>query len=164
LLYVPFSDPIRYFRDIWVPQAIKDIGASYDALVDLFASFENFLNRLSIYTGVPPTPALTNILVKIIVELLFTLALATKQVKQGRFSEFAWLVCQLTECNTEKFMKKLRGENDIEASFERLHRLTLDEVRATAAQTLEVVYGLIRHRRAVMDGENTLPVRLLACG
>jgi hypothetical protein len=74
--------------DICVPQAVKDISASYDALVDLFASFENFLNRLSIYTEVPPTPALTNVLVKIIVELLSTLALATKQVKQGRFSEF----------------------------------------------------------------------------
>ena len=38
--------------------------------------------------GVPPTPALTNVLVKIIVELLGTLALVTKEVKQGRFSEF----------------------------------------------------------------------------
>ena len=64
------------------------MGASYDALVDLFASFENFLSRLRIYTGIHPTPALTDILVKIIVELISTLALATKQVKQGRFSEF----------------------------------------------------------------------------
>ena len=62
--------------------------ASYDALVDLFASFENFLSRLNIYAEIPPTPALTNILVKIIVELISTLALATKQVKQRRFSEF----------------------------------------------------------------------------
>ena len=66
--------------------------ASYDALVDLFAFFENFLSRLSIYTGIPPTPALTSVLVKIIVELISTLALVTKQVKQGRFSEF-FLVC-----------------------------------------------------------------------
>ena len=73
--------------DIQVSQAVKEVSASYDALVDLFASFENFLGRLSIYTGIPPTPALTNILVKIIVELLSTLALATRQVKQGRFSE-----------------------------------------------------------------------------
>ena len=50
-------------------------------------------------------------------------------------------------------MKKLRGENDIEATLQRLDRLTLDEARATAAQTLEVVYGLVRHRKAVMDGE-----------
>jgi hypothetical protein len=50
-------------------------------------------------------------------------------------------------------VKKLRGENDIEATLQRLDRLTLDEARATAAQTLEVVYGLVRHRRVVMDGE-----------
>jgi hypothetical protein len=39
-------------------------------------------------------------------------------------------------------MKKLRGENDIEATLQRLDRLTLDETRATAAQTLEVVMVL----------------------
>lgn len=81
------SDPIC-LSDTQVLQAVKDVSASYDALVDLFASFENFLDRLRIYTGIPPTPALTNVLVKIIVELLSTLALATKQVKQGRFSTF----------------------------------------------------------------------------
>ena len=66
--------------------------ASYDALVDLFTSFENFLSRLSIYAAIPPTPAVANVLVKIIVELISTLALATKQVKQGRFSEFVMAV------------------------------------------------------------------------
>jgi hypothetical protein len=55
-------------------------------------------------------------------------------------------------------VKKLRGENDIEATIQRLDRLTLDEGRATAAQTLEVIYGLVRHRKAIMDGEKTLPV------
>jgi hypothetical protein len=68
------------------------MGASYDTLVDLFVSFENFLSRLSIYAEIPPAPALTNVLVKIIVELISTLALATKQVKQGRFSEFSLMV------------------------------------------------------------------------
>ncbi len=66
--------------------------ASYDALVDLFVSFENFLTRLSIYAEIPPTQALTNVLVKIIVEFISTLALVTKQVKQGRFSEFFLVV------------------------------------------------------------------------
>jgi hypothetical protein len=54
-------------------------------------------------------------------------------------------------------MKKLLGEKDIDATLQRLDRLTLDEVRATAAQTLEVVHGLIRHRRLIMDGEKFLP-------
>jgi hypothetical protein len=59
-------------------------------------------------------------------------------------------------------MKKLRGENDIEATLQRLDRLTLDEVRATAAQTLEVVHGLFRHRRVVMDGEKISHVPFFA--
>ena len=54
-------------------------------------------------------------------------------------------------------MKKLCGENDIEATLQRLDRLTLDEARATAAQTLDVVYGLVRHRKVVMDGKKILP-------
>jgi hypothetical protein len=86
LAVCPSPNLSAYTRDIQVPQAVKDISASYDALIDLFASFENFLGRLSIYTGVPPTTALTNVLVKIMTELLSTLALATKLVKQGRFS------------------------------------------------------------------------------
>ena len=53
-------------------------------------------------------------------------------------------------------MGKLRGEKDIEATIQRLDRLTLDEGRATAAQTLEVVCGLVQQKRAIMDGENSI--------
>jgi len=54
-------------------------------------------------------------------------------------------------------MGKFRGEKDIEATIQRLDRLTLDEGRATAAQTLEVVCGLVQQKRAIMDsdGENS---------
>lgn len=61
--------------------------SSYEALVDIFECIENFLRRLKIYTEVPPTPAMTDILGKIMVELLSVLALATKQINQGRFSK-----------------------------------------------------------------------------
>ena len=56
-------------------------------------------------------------------------------------------------------MKNVRGENEIETSLRRLDRLTSDEGRATGAQTLEVVYGLVRHRNVVLDGEKALLVR-----
>jgi hypothetical protein len=68
-------------------QAVKDVGASYDALVDLLESIELFLVRLDIYTRISPTAAMAGIIVKIMVELLSTLALVTKQVKQKRTSE-----------------------------------------------------------------------------
>ena len=60
---------------------------SYDALVDLLESIEHFLKRLDIYTRIPATAAMDEIVVKVMVELITTLALATKQVKQGKSSE-----------------------------------------------------------------------------
>ncbi|KAH9957766.1 hypothetical protein BC827DRAFT_1269963 [Russula dissimulans] len=61
--------------------AIKDISTRHDALVDLFESFEPFLRRLGIHTKVPSTTVMTEILVKILFELLSTLSLAIKQGK-----------------------------------------------------------------------------------
>jgi hypothetical protein len=66
---------------------VKGVIDSYDALIDLFESIETFLSRLDIYTRIPPTAALTEIVVKILAELLSTLALATRQIQQGRPSE-----------------------------------------------------------------------------
>ena len=63
--------------------------SSYDALLELIECLGNFLKRLEIYTTVPPTPILTEVIVKIMVELLSVLALASKQIKQGRFSKCA---------------------------------------------------------------------------
>lgn len=55
-----------------------------------------------------------------------------------------------------KLIKKLLGENDLEAVLQRLDRLTQDEARTTAAQTLKIVYSLLQNMRVVMDGEPTL--------
>ena len=57
---------------------------------------------------------------------------------------------------TEKFVKRLRGENDIEAVLQRLDRLTTEESRMTATQTMEVVNGLFKNMRVVMDGTEML--------
>jgi hypothetical protein len=146
---------IAHLRDIQAYQGFKGVIDSYDALVDLLESIENFLKCLDIYTKIPPTVAMTEIVVKILVELLSTLALATKQIKQGKPSEsvFREILYYLTQCNAEKLVKKLLGEKDVEAVLQRLDRLTQDEARITAAQTLEVVYGLIQNVRVVLDGE-----------
>jgi hypothetical protein len=58
-----------------------------------------------------------------------------------------------------KVVKEHLGEKDVEAVLQRLDRLTLDEAQATALQTLEVIYGLVRNHRIVMDGEQTYPPR-----
>jgi hypothetical protein len=68
-------------------QAASGVSSSYDDLLKLFESLGGFLKRLEIYTEIPPTPIMTGMVVKIIVELLSVLSLATKQIRQGRFSE-----------------------------------------------------------------------------
>ena len=66
ILWISFSKRRRYV------QAIKDVSTSHDALI------ENFLGRLVIYTKISPITAITEIIVKIRVELLSTLAFATQ--------------------------------------------------------------------------------------
>ena len=70
--------------DIRVNQAAKGVTSAYGALVDLLESIEHFLGRLDIYTRIPPTLAMDEIVIKIVVELVSTLALATRELKQGR--------------------------------------------------------------------------------
>ena len=40
----------------------------------------------------------------------------------------------------------------MEAVLQRLDRLTQEEAKTTATQTLEVVYGLVKNIKVVMDG------------
>ena len=77
---------MTYDPDIGMLQTAIGVSSSYDALVDLFECIGSFLKRLRIYTDLPLSPSMTDIIVKIMVELLSVLALATKQIKQGRFS------------------------------------------------------------------------------
>jgi len=57
----------------------------------------------------------------------------------------------LTERDAVKLVKKILGENEVESVLQRLDRLTMDEARTTATQTLDVVHGLVQNMRVVMD-------------
>jgi hypothetical protein len=96
---------------------------------------------------------MTDVVIKIMVQLLSVLALASKQIKQGRLSECA-STCTLpvAQCSTVKFTKKLRGESEIEAILQRLDRLTREEAQMTVAQTLGVVHELVGNVKVVMEG------------
>ena len=76
-----------HLRDIQAYQVAKDGLDDYDTLADLLESVNHVLNRLDIYTKIPPTVGMTEIIIKILVELLSILALATKQLQQGKLSE-----------------------------------------------------------------------------
>jgi hypothetical protein len=126
--------------------------SSYYALIELFECLGNFLKRLEIYTTIPPSPLMTELIVRIMVQLLSVLALATKKVKEGRFSKCAVIYTSpAAYCATGKVRNKLLGGREIEDALQRLDRLTQDEVRLAVAQTLGVVHRLVDDVRVLVD-------------
>ncbi|KAN0128658.1 hypothetical protein V8E53_013577 [Lactarius tabidus] len=117
--------------------AAKDVESSQDALIDLFERIENFFKRLESYTSVPPTDAMTDIIVKIMVEVLNIFAIATKEMRRGRAT---------------KFLKKLIGKKEMEEALKRLDKLTQDEARMAAAEILKLTHIVMN------DGKETKQV------
>ena len=141
--------------DINPYQTATSVGASYDALGDLFECVANLLRRLHTYTEkIPPLPAISDIMVKIMIEVVNVVALATKQIKNGRFSKSSTThQSSLAHCGTEKFAKRLLGESEVEAILQRLDRLTQEEAQIAGVHTLEVVHGMFDNLKVVMNGE-----------
>jgi hypothetical protein len=70
-------------------QAAKDVRASHGAIIDLFKRIESFFKRLEEYTQISLTTKMAEVLVKIVIELLSILSIATKEVKQPLASELS---------------------------------------------------------------------------
>ena len=66
-------------------QAANGVITSCDALADMLESIEHFVNRLRIYTETcHSVPAVDEIVVKLMVELISALALVTRKLKKRR--------------------------------------------------------------------------------
>ena len=129
------------------------MNTNYNPLVELLESIVHLLRRLEICTQIPPTPALDEMLVRITAELLSTLALVTKEFKQGRSRESAPVGVLLTQSNAVRFAKKHLGGKDVEAVIQRLDCLTQDEAQIAAGEILKVVYGLVQNINVVINGK-----------
>jgi hypothetical protein len=70
-----------------ISQAAKDHPAVQEIIVDLFERIENFFRHLETYVEVVPTPEMMDMIVKIMIEVLSILAIATKEIKEARTSE-----------------------------------------------------------------------------
>jgi len=85
----------------------------------------------------------TELLGKIMAQILFILALSTKAMKEGRLSELSPVQCSLVaDYVSEKFFKKLAGKTDVEDAFLRLESLTKEESLMTVAKNLEVTFDV----------------------
>jgi hypothetical protein len=100
-------------------------------------------------------PLMKDIIAKIMVELISILGLSKKHIHRGRLSKQVIISMKTatSKHTLEHFAKKLLGDAEIETILKRLDRLTQEEARMTAAQTLAVVQGLMNNLKVVMDGE-----------
>ena len=65
---------------------VKDVIASYEVLINLLERTQSFLQRLNRYITVSLTPEMTELLAKILAQVLSVLALSTKEMKERRIS------------------------------------------------------------------------------
>jgi hypothetical protein len=129
------------------------VNASQDVLIDLFERIESFFKRLESYTELKPSEAMTDMMAKIIVEVLSIMAIVTVEIKQKRRSRFITNVFGiLTQVYLEKFLKKLLGRNDIEDALKRLDKLTQEEARMATAEVLKITHSVDGNVKVLIDG------------
>jgi hypothetical protein len=139
--------------DTGVSQAAKDVNASQDVLVDLFAHIDSFIMRLESYKDIPPNHAMMDMIVKIMVEVISILSIATAEIKQRRRSErIVGNLSFLSYISLGKYLNKLLGKNDIEGALKRLDTLTQEEARMAIAEVLKVTHMMDDKIRLLIDG------------
>ncbi|KAN0141118.1 hypothetical protein V8E53_000874 [Lactarius tabidus] len=80
---------------------------------------------------------MTDIIVKIMAEVLNVFAIATKEIRQGR---------------TKRYLKKLLGKTEIEDALKRLDKLTQEEALMATAQLLKLTHGVSNTVKLALDG------------
>ena len=78
----------RFSRDTQINQLAKGEISNFDAFINWLESIENFISRLGVYTDKTLPPIMVEIVAKIMVELISTLALVTKNLKERKRGEF----------------------------------------------------------------------------
>ena len=93
-----------------------------------------------------------DIIIQIMVEVLSILGIATKEIKQGRLSEYLlYNMTILTKDCSEKYAKKLIGRTKVEDALNRLDKLTQEEARMASAQNLKISHTVDERVRGVAD-------------
>ncbi|KAI0293761.1 caspase domain-containing protein [Russula brevipes] len=103
-------------------EAVKDVAASRDALVQLFERIELFLLRLKLHTKISLTDTMAKILGKFMAHILSVLVLSTEEMKRPLIA---------------KSFKMLIGRKDIDDALHRLDILTIEEIAAMMARNLD---------------------------
>jgi hypothetical protein len=127
-------------------------------LIDIFERIEGFFKRLESYTELPPSDAMTDMMVKILAEVLSILAITTMEIQQRRRSELVITISFLlsTDIPLEKYINKLLGRNDVEDALKRLDKFTQEEARMATAELLKLTRRVDNNVEVVIDGAQSV--------
>ncbi|KAI0320597.1 ankyrin repeat-containing domain protein [Amylostereum chailletii] len=117
--------------------ATKGVSASYNSLVDLFNVLTAFLDRLKIREEIKMRSEAKDIVVKILVELLSVLALATKLMKKKRLVK-------------GQYVSILSGNQDVKDAVDRLDKLTVEDSGVMATETFVNTCKVLEHINTMM--------------
>ena len=100
---------------------------------------EFFFIRLEKHIDVRPSAAMTDVLVKIMVEVITILGIVTKEIGEGRTSMLARInLSREIDLCAERYLKRLMGRKDVENALQRLENLTQEEVRMATTEALAI--------------------------
>ena len=113
--------------------------------------------QLESYKDVPPTSAMTDMIIKIMVEVISILSIAMVEIKWGRRSELIVVdFSLLSDICLGKYLNKLLGKGNIDGALKRLDTLTQDEARMAIAEVLKVTHMMDDKIRLIIDGEQNV--------
>ena len=96
---------------------------------------------------------MTDMMVKIIVEVLDILGTATKEMKPSRASEFSLYLRSLeAHMCSEKFLKKIAGITKLEDGLKNLDKMTNEEARMANAEVMRLAYDIDKKVDGLIDG------------
>ena len=96
---------------------------------------------------------MTDMIVKIMVEVISILSIATAEIKRGRRSELiASTFSLLFDICLGKYLNKLLGKSDIDGALKRLDTLTQEEARMAIAELLKVTHMMDDKICLIIDG------------
>ncbi|EMD34303.1 hypothetical protein CERSUDRAFT_125486, partial [Gelatoporia subvermispora B] len=105
--------------------------------MELLNCVSKFLERLTVYTRMSLTVPMREILVRTLANVISVLALATKEVQQGRL---------------KKYVRTLLGNTDVEDALAQLTRLSTTETQMVVLESLQLMYGIAASLNAHMQG------------
>lgn len=121
-----------YAAVMYLVNAARNVSATYDAILELFAQLADFTPRLEAYVKHRMSPGLLRKLASILATIFEVFVLATREIRAGRI---------------KAYLKRLAGfESPVQSALERLNALTVGEERQVVADTYSGVSQL--HSRA----------------